>query len=96
MRRRDFLKAASALPIVAVLPATLRTVDPLMPFLERGWDFAIAKDFETMWWSASAVFKPTGVRYGWRFAEQFLFDRGMTAETMLAQQLSRVNPYYAS
>ena len=95
MKRRTFIYVLAALTASAALPANAAAENVLLPFWERGWDFAIAKDFETMWWDMTAVFKPNGVRYGWRVSTTFLVDRGISAEAFLAQQLGRVNPLYA-
>ncbi len=96
MNRRQFLAllgGAFALPAIAVSPLP---TDSLMMFWGRGWDFSITRDPQTFWWTFLAEFKPTGVKYGWKVAEQRLVDLGMTPEDLMRFSISRFNPYYAS
>ena len=98
MKRRAFLKSAAAAPllfgILQPIPARGAAENVLLPFLKRGWSLSIAKNFDTMMWCVSAVFRPTGVRYAWMVSTELLVDRGITAEDFLVEQLGRVNPHY--
>lgn len=90
MDRRDFFKKAGLVAVAAFAPVPA--------LFEEPWEVTLTRDFD-FFWTFMALHKPTGVRYGWKVAEQHLVDRGMTPDefkTFSLSQLSGVNPYYAS
>lgn len=101
MNRREFLKRSGLLAVAASVPALAVTAqampfDPFKVGWEEGWDWEVTRDACSYWWTFMARHAPTGTRYGWAVAEQYLVDRDLSPEQFMEKMRRSVNPYYAS